>query len=165
MRPVALVSAPPPDFTGKRPTKTVPPKTDRLVTDVDAAFEQDVFDLALRQWIADVHHYRQADYLGRTVEITKGIVHHRRLRELAFLLKPVFSDNAHLGVNAGLNAARDAAADWMEANAPPGLAEQFDPNGVFFDGEGRVPKTLADAMAKSAAAGAGQAPTKDPQPF
>ena len=29
--------------------------------------------------VADIHHYREADDLRRTVEITEGIVHHRRL--------------------------------------------------------------------------------------
>ena len=51
-------------------------------------------DLAQRQRMADDHHYRQADDLKRTVEIAEGIVHHCRLRGLAFRFKPVFSDSA-----------------------------------------------------------------------
>ena len=94
VRPIAAVDAPPPYFSGKHRAETVPPETHRLVTDVDAAFEQEVFDLAQRQRIADVHHHCEADDLGRTVEITKGIVHGRRLRELGFRFKPVFSDSA-----------------------------------------------------------------------
>ena len=94
VRPVESVYAPLPDLTGKHRAEPVPPETHRLVRDVDAAFEQNVFDLAQRQRIADDHHHREADDLGRAVEITNGIVHHRRQRALPFRLKPVFSDNA-----------------------------------------------------------------------
>jgi hypothetical protein len=34
------------------------------VTDVDPAFEQQVFDAAQRQWELHIHHYRQANDLG-----------------------------------------------------------------------------------------------------
>ena len=70
------------------------PEPHRLVADVDATFEQQVLDLAQRQRITDVHHHREADDLGRAVEITEGIVHRRRLRILARSLKPIYSDNA-----------------------------------------------------------------------
>jgi hypothetical protein len=33
------------------------------VADIDAAFEQEIFDLAQWQWIADIHHHREADDL------------------------------------------------------------------------------------------------------
>ena len=49
VRPIAAIDAPPPDLGSKHRAETVTPETDRLVTDVDAAFEQDVFDLAQRQ--------------------------------------------------------------------------------------------------------------------
>ncbi len=52
------------DLGVKHRTKPVPPKPHRLVTNVDAALEQQVFDLAQRQWIADVHHHGEADDLG-----------------------------------------------------------------------------------------------------
>ena len=78
---------------GLTQTNQPPVNPDRF----NAAFEQDVFDLAQRQRIADVHHHCEADDLGRTVEITKGIVHGRRLRELGFRFKPVFSDSAQSG--------------------------------------------------------------------
>ncbi len=68
-------------------------------------------------------------------------------------------DAYRLGVDAGLNAASDAATEWMVANAPPEFAAQFDRDGVFVDGDSRVPKTLADAVAESAAAAAAEAST------
>ena len=94
--PVAPVYAPFPDLTGEHGTETIPPVTHCLVTDVDAAFEQDVLDLAQRQRIADDHHHRETDDLGGAVEVSKGIVHHRRLRELVsrFKPEPVYSDSA-----------------------------------------------------------------------
>ena len=72
----------------------MPPIAHRLVADVDTTFEQDVFDLAQRQRIADVQHHRETDDLGRAVKITKGMVHYHRLREVPFHLNPIFSDNA-----------------------------------------------------------------------
>ena len=56
--------------------------------------DRQILDLPQRKRIADVHHHREADYLGRTVKITEGIAHHRRLRNLARWLKPIYSDNA-----------------------------------------------------------------------
>jgi hypothetical protein len=53
-----------------------------------------ILDLSQRQWIADIHHHREADDLGRTVEITEGIAHRRRLGMPPARLKPIYSDNA-----------------------------------------------------------------------
>ena len=94
VRPVAPVYPPFPDLASKHRTEPVPPIAHRLVADVDTTFEHDVFDLAQRQRIADVHHHRETDDLGRAVKITKGIVHYHRLREVPFQLNPIFSDNA-----------------------------------------------------------------------
>ena len=41
-----------------------------------------------------MQHHRAADYLRRTVEITKGIVHRRRLRDPTLQPKNICSDNA-----------------------------------------------------------------------
>lgn len=48
----------------KHRPEAVLPHTHRLVTDVDPAFEQQVFDAAQRQWELHIHHYRQANDLG-----------------------------------------------------------------------------------------------------
>ena len=70
----------------------VPPEPHRLMADIDATLEQQILDLAQRQRIADVQHHSEADHLGRTVEITKGILHPRRLRDLPRRLKSIYSD-------------------------------------------------------------------------
>ncbi len=71
------------------------------MANVDAPFEQKIFDLSQRQGVADIHHHREADYLRRTVEITERVVHRLRLRDLTSPLKAICSDNA-LSVNGNL---------------------------------------------------------------
>jgi hypothetical protein len=65
-----------------------------LVTDVDAALEEHIFDLPQRQRIANIHYHHEADHLGRDVEISEGIAHRRRLGMPPARLKPIYSDNA-----------------------------------------------------------------------
>ena len=88
-----------PDLRGKQRTKAVPPIPHGLMADLDAALEQEIFDLSQRQRVSDIQHHREADHFGRTVEITERIVHHRRLRGLTFQLKPIYSDNARGDAN------------------------------------------------------------------
>jgi len=57
-------NAPFPDLGGEHWTEPVPPQTNRLVADIDAALEQQILDLAQRQRVADVQHPRQADHFG-----------------------------------------------------------------------------------------------------
>jgi hypothetical protein len=61
---------------------------------IDTALEQRIFNLTERQRIADVHHHRQADDLGRTVEIAEGILQPPKLWILTSRLKTGCSDNA-----------------------------------------------------------------------
>ena len=51
----------------------------RLVADIDTALGQQIFNLSQRQRVADIHHHRDADDLGRTVEIAEGISHPAKL--------------------------------------------------------------------------------------
>jgi len=44
--------------------------------------------------IPDVHHHGEADYLGRPVELTEGILHRCKLRNSPARLKPIWSDKA-----------------------------------------------------------------------
>jgi len=74
----------------------VPPEPYCLVANIDAPLEQNILDLSPRQRIADIHHHHEADYLGRAVDITEGIAHRRRLRNLARRLKPIYSDKCQL---------------------------------------------------------------------
>jgi hypothetical protein len=76
----------------------VPPETYLLMANVDATLKEQVLDLAQRQWITDIHHHREADYLGRTVEISEGISHRGKLRNFQFRLKPICSDKARKGL-------------------------------------------------------------------
>jgi len=64
------------------------------MADVDATFEQDIFDLAERQRVTDVHHHRETDDLGRTVETAERISHPERLCGSLGQLKPDCSDTA-----------------------------------------------------------------------
>ncbi len=53
-----------PDLRSEHRTKSVPPELHDLMADIDAALEQEILYLPERQWIADVHHHREADHLG-----------------------------------------------------------------------------------------------------
>jgi hypothetical protein len=83
-----------PDLRGEHRSEPVPPEPDRLVANVDAALEQQILDLAERQWLAHIHHHRQANDLGRRVEIAERIFHPPKLRGGPDSLKLFCSDNA-----------------------------------------------------------------------
>ena len=53
-----------PDLCGKQWTEPVPPQPYGLVADVEAPLEPEILDLSQRKRITDVHHHREADYLG-----------------------------------------------------------------------------------------------------
>ena len=91
-----MMNAPLPDFRGEYRTKPVPPETHCFVANIDATLKQQIFDLPQRKRIPDVHHHREADYLGRTVEITKGILHRCKLRNSPARLKLICSDTADM---------------------------------------------------------------------
>jgi len=59
------------------------------LADVDATLKQQIFDLPQRKRIADAHHHREANYLGRTVEIPEWILQCRKLWNAAPRLKPI----------------------------------------------------------------------------
>ena len=82
------------DLAGEHRTEPVPPEPNRLVADIDPPLEQEILDPSQRKRIADVHHHREADHLGPTVEVMEGILHPRRLRNASPRLKPICSDNA-----------------------------------------------------------------------
>jgi len=44
--------------------------------------------------LADMHHHREANYLGRTVEIAEGTLHCCKLQNSPTCLKPICSDAA-----------------------------------------------------------------------
>ena len=61
------------DLCGKQRAELVPPKADRFVGNIDAAFVKQVLDIPQRKRIPDVHHSVQADDLGRCFEIAKWV--------------------------------------------------------------------------------------------
>ena len=89
VRPVAPVYPPLPDLRGKHRAKAVPPVPHDLMANVDAPFEQKIFDLSQRQGTTNIQHHSAADDLRRAVEIAEGIVHRRRLGDLNSQLKPI----------------------------------------------------------------------------
>ncbi len=76
-----------PDRGREYRTEPVPPVPNRLAANIDAPLEQEIFDLPQRPRTADIHHRREADHVGRAVELTEGIAQRRRLRNLAKRLK------------------------------------------------------------------------------
>jgi len=85
------------DLHSKHRVKTVPSEPYRLVADINASFKQKILNLPQRQRIPDIHHHRQADNLGRRMEITECFFHPQRLRLATVSLKPFGSDNARQG--------------------------------------------------------------------
>jgi len=63
----SMMNASLPDLRGKHWTEPISPVPDRLVADVTTTFEKQIFDLPQRQRIADIHHHREADHLGRAI--------------------------------------------------------------------------------------------------
>ncbi len=51
--------------------ETVSPGSYLLVADIDTSLVEQVFDLPLRQGKTDIHHDRQADDIGWSLEITE----------------------------------------------------------------------------------------------
>ena len=88
-----LMDASFPDRGREHRTESVPPIPNRLLANIDAPLEQNIFDLP-RQRIADIHHHREANYLRRAVEISEWIAHRRTLWNIGKRLKPIYSDNA-----------------------------------------------------------------------
>ena len=60
------------DLRGEHRTKPVPQEPNSILADINATLKQQIFDLSKRERITDVHHHREADHLGRAIEITKG---------------------------------------------------------------------------------------------
>ena len=129
-----MMNAPLPDLVSKHWTESVPPEAYRLVADVYTPLEQQIFDLPQRQRIADVHHHREADHLGRTVEITEGIFHPQRLRAKPAGLNPICSDTAPLQPFQEWQKAQDPQARkyWKRVTAMPGFSDGFETWRVHF---------------------------------
>ena len=71
-------------------TEAVPPEPNRLMRDVDAALVEQVFNIPQRQRKTDIHHHREADDFGRSLEIPERITHRKALRNHAIALNSDF---------------------------------------------------------------------------
>ena len=89
-----MLNAPFADLRGEHRAEPVPPQPYCLMANIDAALEQDILNLAQRQRVANVHHHREANNLGRRVEISKWIFHPETLRTDRPRIKPVCFDSA-----------------------------------------------------------------------
>lgn len=65
------------DLAGENRTKSINPKPNTLMADIDPAFMEQVFDVSKREREADIHHHRKLDDLGRCLEISEWILAHR----------------------------------------------------------------------------------------
>jgi hypothetical protein len=85
------------DVCCKHRPEPVPPHTNRLVANVDAALMEQILDLPQRQRETDVHHHRKPNDLGRRLEVVERIFHSMTLPGAHLQLKPSSSDNAFRG--------------------------------------------------------------------
>jgi hypothetical protein len=60
------------DLSCKHRAKSVPPKSNRLMADVDAAFVQKILHIPQRERKPHIHHNGQADDLRARLKVTKG---------------------------------------------------------------------------------------------
>lgn len=68
----------PPDLGDKRRAEPVPPEPHRLVADLDAAFMQQVLDIAQRQRKTDIRHHHQSNDIRARLEVAeRGTLDHR----------------------------------------------------------------------------------------
>ena len=67
----AEIAASPANIGRKHPAEPVPPKPDRLVTDIDAPLKKQILDIAQAQREPHVRHHHELNHLRRRVEITK----------------------------------------------------------------------------------------------
>ena len=81
-----------PDLSSENRPEPVPPEPHRLVGDIDPALVKQILYIPQRKRVAKVHHNRQADDLGRRLEIPEnaGVAHTARLATLADDGNPFF---------------------------------------------------------------------------
>jgi len=89
------------NFRSAYRAEPVPAEPNRLVTDIDTSFGQQVFNLSQRKPIPDVHHHREANDLGGTDERAEGFFHQWRLRAAIYHLKPFYFNSALREVKVG----------------------------------------------------------------
>ncbi len=61
------------DLSREHRTKSVPPKPNRLVTDINPSLMQQVFNISQRKRISNIHHHRQADDRWARLEVLEWV--------------------------------------------------------------------------------------------
>jgi transposase InsO family protein len=64
-----MMNPSPADLGSKQRTEPIPPEPHGFVADIDAALKQDVFDLAQRNRVTNVHHHRQLNDVTETLDL------------------------------------------------------------------------------------------------
>ena len=84
------------DLVGEHRPEPVPPVADRLVTDIDASFMKEVFDIPQREREPQIEHHRETDDLGAGLELAEwgAFGHARTLSAARPRLKLSSSDRA-----------------------------------------------------------------------
>ena len=90
VRVVGVLEAASSDRLREEWTEPVPPESHCLMRDVDTALVEQIFYVPQLEWEADVHHHRQADDLGRSLEVPEWVTHQKTLRNQAHSLKRSF---------------------------------------------------------------------------
>ena len=93
------MDAPFTNFSGEHRTKPVPPKSNRLVADIDATLVQQILNISKRKRKTDIHHNRQADDFGRRLEVLEWVAfcHPEKLGVPLTHFNQVSSDSALTG--------------------------------------------------------------------
>jgi hypothetical protein len=62
------------DLSGKQRAKSVPPKPNRLIANLDPPFVQQILLVAKREWELHVHHHRQTDDIWGCFKVAERAV-------------------------------------------------------------------------------------------
>jgi hypothetical protein len=84
------------DPSGKLQAKSVPPKSNFLVADLDATLVQNILDIPKRKRKTNIHHDGQTDDLGARLKVAKeaAFCHPTKLQNRPALLNQFSSDSA-----------------------------------------------------------------------
>ena len=94
----------------------------RLMADIDPTFMEQILDLSQRKRKTDIHHHRQADDLGRHLEISEWVFHPPKLRNVLCRLKSVCSDTACHSLKAELFV--HFSEEWLAALKSPDVVDE-----------------------------------------
>jgi hypothetical protein len=108
------------NFGCEHRAEPIPPKPNRLMTDIDAPLVKQVFDISKRKRKTHIHHHSQTDDFGRGFEIAKrgAFFHPQMLRNRPALFKSVSSDTAFPHVSHVVNASVQPQSGVNDQNVP-----------------------------------------------